>query len=202
MTGMAAKAKKAKATVEYLDEKTVVDRSTFNYYLGIDPSYSSTGIVLLPHESREIEPLIACTIKAGKPGDTFIARMNSLITQLETLLKDYPASAILVVMEGAAFAAEFGAFKLGKLSGVLEYWLATHGYTYYLVAPPYVKKVACSNGAATKVQVINGVRRRWKYKHKSNDVNDAYVMARIAQGSKPLIKNSLAIKTKKKERIK
>lgn len=182
---MASTTPKKPVTVEYLDETTVVDRSQFNYFMGIDPSYSSTGLVVLDNEVNNITPLIATTIKAGLPGETFIQRMTSLISSLESILKDYPPTEILTVMEGAAFASEFGAFKLGKLSGVLEYWLASHNYQYYLVAPPYAKKVASGKGNATKVQVINGVRKRWGYKHKSNDVNDAYTMARIAQGAQP-----------------
>lgn len=189
LAGM-TKSKKKPVTVEYLDEKTIVDRSTFSYFLGIDPSYSSTGVVLLSSDAIESEPLIATTIKAGAPGQTFIQRMTILLNTLKSLLKKYTPETILTVMEGAAFASEFGAFKLGKLAGVLEYWLASHNFQYYLVAPPYVKKVASDSGNATKVQVINGVRKRWNYFNKSNDINDAYTMARIAQGAKPIAKKA------------
>lgn len=176
---------KKPVTIEYLDEKSAVDRSMFRYFIGIDPSYSSTGLVVLDNEPQNIDPLVAKTIKAGNPRDSFINRIESLLSQLSESLSKYKNYESLTVMEGAAFASEFGAFKLGKLSGVLEYWLATHGYPYYLVAPMYAKKVASGKGNATKVQVINGVRSRWGYINKSNDINDAYTMARIAQGAVP-----------------
>lgn len=43
-------------------------------------------------------------------------------------------------MEGASFASEFNAFKLGKLSGVVEFFLGENKVSYSLVALTYVKK--------------------------------------------------------------
>lgn len=177
---------KKKATIEYLDENTSIDRENYLYYVGIDPSYSSTGFVVLDQESNT--PLVAVTIRAGNPKDPFIKRMQRLLDRISELMIHLDRENTLVCMEGAAFASEFGAFKLGKLSGVLEYYLGSNNIPYCLVAPTYVKKVATSNGAATKDQVIAGVRYRWGYKNSNNDINDAYVMAQIARGALPIPK--------------
>lgn len=176
--------RKSKGTIEYLKEGDRIDSSNYLYFIGIDPSYSSTGFVIL--DNRENEPLVAITIKAGKPGEIFYKRVKKVLDTITDNVVQYNTEDVLVVMEGAAFASEFGAFKLGKLSGVLEYYLASSGLKYHLVAPTYVKKVATGNGNASKEAVIAGVRNRWGYHNSSNDINDAYVMAQIARGAVPI----------------
>ena len=178
--------KKRTTTVEYLDASTNHNPENSLYYVGIDPSYSSTGVVILDTDSNT--PLVAEKIKAGGPKDKFYKRVKILLDKIEAHMVHYKHGNVFVVMEGAAFASEFGAFKLGKLSGVLEYYLGSNGIAYSLVAPSYVKSVATGNGAASKEGVIKGVRSRWGYVNSSNDINDAYVMAQIARGAKPLPK--------------
>lgn len=172
-------------TVEYLDENSDINRDNFLYYIGIDPSYSSTGVVVLDPTTNN-EPLKAFTIKAGASTEKFAERVQKVLDKLAELLVEYPVGSTYVVMEGAAFASEFGAFKLGKLSGVIEYFLHSQGVTYNLVAPSFLKKVACSNGAASKQQVRDGVRKRWGFSSLCSDINDAYALAQIARGALPL----------------
>lgn len=183
---MPRKRKNRTITVEYLDEETDVNREGILYYIGIDPSYSSTGLVIL--DSRSDEPILATTIKAGTPTEKFYDRIKKLLDKLQDYILQYNTGDVFVVMEGAAFASEFNAFKLGKLSGAIEYFLGENKVFYSLVAPTYVKKVASGSGAASKEQVINGVRKRWGYRHSSSDINDAYAIAQIARGAKPIPK--------------
>lgn len=194
---MSRKQSKRKGTLEYLDEESEINRDNFLYFVGIDPSYSSTGFVILDLESNT--PLTAVTIRAGTPKDPFIKRMEILLDKISRLMVHLDRNSTLVCMEGAAFASEFGAFKLGKLSGVLEYYLGSNDIPYCLVAPTFVKKVATGNGAATKEQVMVGVRSRWGYKNASNDINDAYVMAQIARGALPIPKEKPKKATRSKK---
>lgn len=152
--------------------------------MGIDPSFSSTGIVVLTNAGDS--PIVATTIKAGLPNQKFFKRMKILLDKLAEIVLLYPVEETLVIMEGSAFASEFNAFKLGKLSGVIEYWLGSQNLDYGLVAPSTVKKVATGKGVASKEQVMAGVESRWGFKHKSNDVCDAYTLAQIAKGAEPL----------------
>ena len=174
-------------TVEYLDETTDINRENFLYFIGIDPSYSSTGIVVLDTTTNN-QPLKAFTVKAGSSSERFAERVKKVLDKIDELMVEYDVKSTLVVMEGAAFASEFGAFKLGKLSGVIEYHLHALGLNYCLVAPTFLKKVACGNGAASKVDVRRGILQRWGYSSLSTDINDAYTLAQIAKGALPLPK--------------
>ena len=189
--------KNRNATPEYLTEESEINVENYTYFVGIDPSYSSTGLVVLRDDSDE--PLVAISIKAGAPHEFFYKRLKKLLDKLDEVVLSYPIDDIYVVMEGAAFASEYAAFKLGKLSGVIEYHLGTLGIDYSLVAPTYVKKVATGSGAADKKKVMEGVKQRWGFTHICNDITDAYAMAQIAKGAKPISKK---VPKKSRERAK
>lgn len=57
-------------TVEYLTEDSPFTQSDYLYYVGIDPSYSSTGLVIL--DGIHNAPIVNCHIKAGSPKDPFM----------------------------------------------------------------------------------------------------------------------------------
>lgn len=65
-------------TVEYLDENTDVNIDNILYFVGIDPSYSSTGLVILDNKTNE--PVVAMTIKAGVPTERFHDRIKNYLT--------------------------------------------------------------------------------------------------------------------------
>lgn len=174
---------KRTVTVEYLTEDSPFTQTDFLYYVGIDPSYSSTGLVVL--DGLHNTPVVHCHFKAGGPKDPFYVRMQKLLTTMSDKLLQFNTNDLFVVMEGAAFASEFNAFKLGKLSGVIEYFLGDHKIAYSLVAPTFAKKVATGKGSADKLAVMQGVRNKWGFRSNCDDENDAYVMAQIARGARP-----------------
>lgn len=173
-------------TIEYLTEESPFTQTEFLYYVGIDPSYSSTGVVIL--DGVHDKPVFHSHIKAGTPKDPFYVRMRKLLDALSDCLLKFNTTDIYVVMEGASFASEFNAFKLGKLSGVIEYFLGEHKISYSLVSPTFAKKVATGKGSANKLAVMQSVREKWSFMSNCDDENDAYVMAQIARGVRPEIK--------------
>lgn len=162
------------------------------YYVGIDPSYSSTGIVILHGED-----IVAHAFKAGKPEHPFHERIHDLWKQIKRVLPE-PEKCIISI-EGAAYAAEFNAFMLGELSGALKYCMYTNGYKYDVVQPTVVKKFATGAGNAQKHYVAAYVAQKWNFVHPSNDVVDAFVLAKISEGGKEALAQ---IETKKKPRKK
>lgn len=183
---MLRKTGKRKVTKEYLNETSDVCLDNYTVFIGIDPSFSATGFVILTVNSDT--PVVATTIKAGSSSDFFHKRLKILLDKLKAYMVQYPTGSIHVVMEGASFASEFNAFKLGKLSGVVEYFLGELGIDYHLVAPTYAKQVAAGNGAASKQAVMHGVKSRWGFSTHNDNIADAYTLAQIAKGEKPLPK--------------
>lgn len=70
--------KNRNATPEYLTEESEINVENYTYFVGIDPSYSSTGLVVLRDDSDE--PLVAISIKAGAPHEFFYKRLKNYLT--------------------------------------------------------------------------------------------------------------------------
>lgn len=148
------------------------------YAVGIDQSYSSTGLVILDLKSNTV--IQAKTIKAGKPSMELGLRLSTLISEIRVALPKDVASTY-ICMEGGAFASEFNTFRLGELSGALRYALYNEGYKVELVQPTTLKKFVTGKGSATKVMMAQAVKERWGYEHPSDDIIDAYGLARAAE---------------------
>ena len=153
----------------------------YRYFLGLDLSYSSTGVVLIDKENS-FEP-IGYPVSAGSTKDTFPLRVSKLLEgiwkKLPRCVKGSGVADTLIIIEGAAYAATYNAFMLGELNGVVKYWFATKGYDYILVPPTTLKKYATNDGRADKNKVMQFVTKRWGFSHISNDVMDAYVLAKM-----------------------
>ena len=145
----------------------------YTNFVGIDQSYSSTGVV-----SIKGEHIKANAFKAGSPRDPFHIRLDDLIKKIKVVLPD--SKSTLVFMEGAAYAATFNVFMLGELSGALKMFLYQNGYDYEIIQPTTLKKFATGNGKATKKMIQESVQERWDFKSGNDDINDAFVLARMA----------------------
>lgn len=67
------------------------------------------------------------------------------------------------------------------LGGVFRENLVRHGITYYDVAPGGVKKFATGNGSSNKDVMIAPIYKRWGYTNQSDNVTDAFILAKIAE---------------------
>ena len=141
-------------------------------FIGIDLSYSSTGVVMLQGDGQQ-----CAAFKAGKPKDSFENRVKELWSKMEKFLP--PPGVASIAIEGAAYAAEFNAFRLGELSGAIKVYLTEAGYSYKIVPPTVLKKFATGKGNAPKTYVAAQVARKWGFTNPCDDIVDAYVLARI-----------------------
>ena len=148
--------------------------ANFTKFVGIDQSYSSTGVVVIDGDS-----ITARAIKAGTPKDPFHIRLSDLITKIKVLLPDPKDT--LIYMEGAAYAATYNVFMLGELSGALKMFFYQSGYAYEIVQPTVLKKFATGSGQANKKMIKESVQERWGFKSGCDDINDAFVLAQIAK---------------------
>ncbi|WCK53859.1 hypothetical protein PP175_21455 [Aneurinibacillus sp. Ricciae_BoGa-3] len=137
-------------------------------YIGIDPSTKTGFVALSPSgsllDAREIE---------GKGNDP--RRMYSIIQAVSEAVK--PDDVICV--EGFGFASQSG-FLLGGIGWGIRMELYRRDLTYTEVAPAALKKFTGSGGNASKEQVAVHTWKSWGFECKSNNVTDAFVLARIA----------------------
>ena len=137
--------------------------------LALDLSYTCTGIAYF-----EGEKLVkAIPLKLGVPSYPF----HSRIKILERVISPYLVEGTHVVIEGAAFDANYRAQALGELAGAVKYILGEKGIPYTVIPPTSARKIAVGNGGAKKEEVAKIIAEKYCYKNNSLDVTDAFCLA-------------------------
>lgn len=140
-------------------------------YVGIDPS-TKTGLVIL-NEAGEVKQAIEITKDGQDP-----ARMVKLVDEVMShLLTDDE-----VCIEGYAYGAKGKGISVQYgLGAMFREWLYRNKIIYHEVAPSALKKFAGCKGNAKKDELAVEIFKRTGFEHKSDNVRDAYVLARIAR---------------------
>lgn len=122
--------------------------------LGIDQSFTKTGIVLLDDVNDNI--VFATCISSSKDDDIF-KRAYDVAGSISKIALQYKPDSIM--MEGLAFGATGNAAR--DLCG-LQFVIATKlkydlSFELNVVSPRTVKKLACGDGSAKKGNVLEGL---------------------------------------------
>ncbi|URN94511.1 MAG: hypothetical protein NAG76_22285 [Candidatus Pristimantibacillus lignocellulolyticus] len=140
-------------------------------FVGIDPS-TKTGVAIIDAQGNLIDGL-EITSKAKDPV-RMIEIIDKVIEQLE------PND--IITIEGFAYGAQGNAVSIQYgLGWALRMRLHEHsGYTE--IAPTALKKFASGKGNTKKDELSVHIYKAWGFEHKSDNVRDAYVLARMALG--------------------
>jgi crossover junction endodeoxyribonuclease RuvC len=143
-------------------------------FVGIDPSYNSTGIIVLDHDAKIIEQKNFGTSKDKE--------VEERIIEFEKEIKFIPNIVGLqsVYIEGPSYSSN-GQFvlQMGALHFFLRIFLFKKGVNYKVVAPGTLKKFIFK-GNAKKDLILLKVYKRWGEEFEVNDLADAYGLARMA----------------------
>lgn len=173
------------------------------WYLGIDPSLSSTGIALIHSETLEI---LTYTIKTGS------LRAGARLRFIHEQLGKYVPAELQVIsacVEGYAYGGLGKLAELAEAGGVVRLFLASREVPYDVVAPAALKKYATGDAGAEKVDVIRAVNAKHHTTLRDDNQADALVLADIAKNKtcpaniveRPaleVVQNLLSPKTKKR----
>ncbi len=145
--------------------------------LGLDVS-TKTGAVLLDGP----EPIVAEEWTAPK-GVVGLERCSAIAANLVKLLQ--VQSPDVICIENYGFANAHTLVPLVEIGTILRYFLKQRGFAFQLVAPNALKKFATGSGASgvKKDQVRLGVYKHWGFEHQSDNVVDAFVLAKIGQAT-------------------
>lgn len=146
--------------------------------VGLDPSLTSTGLVTLDQTGNVVR---AEVIAPRRRGATGVERLNDFWLQVAERVAGIPEQSLWVI-EGYAMGMPRGSSPLtylAELGGVIRLGLYRAGMRIVNVPPARLKKFACGVGNAKKDEVRLHVYKRWGFEHPSNDVVDAYALARL-----------------------
>lgn len=139
-------------------------------YVGIDPS-SKTGLVIMDSSG---EVLVEEEIKAKSTKDP--QRMLEILNEVKSYLKPNDR----VIIEGFAYGAKGNAvdFQYG-LGWLIRAMLYSNKIKYTEATPSQVKKFCSNRGNAKKEDLVLPLYKKWNYEHRSDNVRDAYILARM-----------------------
>lgn len=156
-------------------------------FVGIDPA-TTTGFVALDEQGNVLEVLSIRGEGKTQKGGITTEQLISLENQLFRLVR--PGDEICI--ESPAFGTQNGV-STGMIHGGIRTMIARKGLAFNLVNPTSTKKYVGVTGwvgeagkkrrlkdGEKKAAVKAAVLEHWNWTHKSHDVIDAYIIARIA----------------------
>lgn len=165
--------------------------------IGIDPSLTGTGVVVL-NDGKLVEKRL---IKSKKDGDSFVKelqRIQGIVAEIDQMIGEY--SPDIVCMEGLAFMAR-NTSALVQLSA-LNYFIRAvlnERVPWVIVQPSTLKKFITGSGSGGKDVVMMEVYKRYGVTITDNNLSDAYVLAQI--GAASLGRHTRALTVAQKEVI-
>lgn len=158
-------------------------------YIGIDQSFTSTGVVVVDHYRK----LIGFKIITSDPKDDNILRAWCITNSLRNFILDHPSPKIAI--EGLAFSANGRTTRdLAGLQYAVAHMVRYGVYRELTIVPPTtLKKSATGSGRATKKDMVDAlpqdVLAKFSQKYSMNkgltDLADAYHLAVYACNETP-----------------
>lgn len=156
--------------------------------IGIDPSLTGTGIVVLRNGEVEL-----AEATKSRPELGIIERVKLIrnrILEIEADLSDdkgrkYQSPALMVI-EGFSYGSKgrsvFDIAYLGwRIREELERLRSEDGTPWIEVPPTQLKKFSTGKGTANKEIILQQVYKRWEYETDNNNIADAFVLAKIGE---------------------
>jgi crossover junction endodeoxyribonuclease RuvC len=175
-------------------------------FVGIDPSFSGTAIVVLNREGKIVSQKEISTSKTQSQYDIEerIYRIGSEVLDVMMSLEKVFVTYIEEISFGSSGA---DASQLGALNYHIRVNLLHYHYPFYTVPPTTLKKFISGNGQAKKNLMLKEVYKRWGVDFNSDNLADAYSLARMAldnynNGVFEIIKKKKEKKQKKIKMIK
>ena len=88
----------------------------------------------------------------------------------------------VICLEGFSYGSKGqGVSTQYGIGWIIRVGLIKSGFTYTEIAPSALKKFASGKGNTKKDELVLPIYKRWNFEHSSDNVHDAFVLARIAQ---------------------
>jgi len=149
-------------------------------YIGIDPSFTGTAIVILDENGKII---LNKTISTKDSKDVYDneRRIITIKREIFDILNDLGLSERRVAIEDIEFSFRRSR-SISMLTGLnyaIRIMLLEYGMKYDMVNPKTLKRFVCNNGNAGKEDIMKAVYEKWGFMTNDNNQADALVIAEI-----------------------
>ena len=147
-------------------------------YIGIDPSFSSTGLIILDENARIVKQDI---LKFNKTGADIEDRLTIVKEKLvDEIVNLHSSDDIKVAMEGPSYSSKGSSvLQMGALNFFIRYWFRIRGVNYSVKTPGELKKFITGKGNTKKDLILLNVFKKWGVEFECDDLADAYGLARM-----------------------
>ena len=144
-------------------------------YVGIDPSFNSTGIIVLDQNGDIVEQINFSLAEYDEIEEKLI-KFEEAISFIPNIIR-----LAGVYIEGPAYMAS-GKYilQMGALHFLLRLYLYKKGVFFKVIAPGTLKKFVTGKGNSKKDLMLLKVYKRWGVEFEVDDLADAYGLARMA----------------------
>lgn len=143
--------------------------------VGIDPS-TFTGLAAVGSASGPWEQTRLVRVETCRG----LRRVQLIAQQVEDWVRGLPPNGTICI-EGYGYGNRFTIVGLVEIGTAIRLALLRMGIRWYDVPPTVLKAFATGKGNSKKPMVAAAVAERWGFTSKSDDVVDAYVLARMAE---------------------
>jgi len=144
-------------------------------FIGMDPSFTSFGIVCLDSDGNiEREEVLKTDSKKS-----VVSRLLDLENKISDILEKYQD--VVVYLEGPSYYSS-GKFSLqmGALHYMLRMFFVKKKIEHYVISPSTLKKYVTGKGNCKKDLIILNVYKKWGVEFSDHNLADAYGLARMA----------------------
>lgn len=159
-------------------------------YVGIDPSFTATGIVVLDESSLVLN---AVSIKLPADGQSNLDRAIAITNGVQAAVEDTAPGAEVTMagIENYSLGSKYQVAMIVTLGTTLRLRMRALNWPYVEPGPTQVKVYALmtpKKGKGNKMvygktKPFKEVAEHWGFHHKSGDVIDAYVLAQVARAA-------------------
>lgn len=162
-----------------------------NYFVGMDLSFSSTGLFIVSDDLKEKKEVELVT--ETKDFENDIIRIDYISERLIEDISKYKEDIKLIVLEdyfsGRTINSQVG-LRLASLGTIVRYKLLKEGYTILTVAPAQNKKFVTGLGNSNKDQIQMFVLKKFNHESISNNTADACGLAHLGRAYNNFINNN------------
>lgn len=156
------------------------------YFVGIDPSFTGTGLTILDNEGNTINQTLISTKNNDKDQHDIENRILTISNKLNILtsfncLDKKDENKSIVCIEDLSFGSK-GAYaaQMAALNYYIRIFLLKNNIEYYTVAPSKLKKFVTGDGRAQKNLMLKEVYKKWNIDLNDDNSADSYALARFA----------------------
>lgn len=146
-------------------------------YIGIDASYTSTGFIMLDEDGEIKEKITFAFNKKDLDTEGRLQLVKDML--IDPIINLHHDESIKVCIEGPSFNSK-GQYilQMGALNFFIRYFMRLEGVDYKVLTPSELKKYVTGKGNSKKDLILLKVYKKWGVEFKSNDLADAYGLAR------------------------